>query len=177
MDDVVGYIKDLPLSLHVSEIVDGIMNRRMFGAVLCDLRVPDHLRSFYRDFPPIVKRAKVDWSEQCDITKARGEATGQAQKIKELLVASYFADEYLVTTKMLRWYVDHGVEVTKIRRVILSQPRRTFAPFVRLTNLACCRAQLDPSSAPEAQLRKLCGNAVVGKFAERFDRVSTKVGV
>ena len=40
---------------HMQEIIDG----RLFGYVQCDIEVPQHLRDYFSNFPPIFKNTVV----------------------------------------------------------------------------------------------------------------------
>ena len=49
--------EDFPCKRPLSEerILKGIINGRFFGYVQCDIEVPEHLKSYFSNFPPIFK--------------------------------------------------------------------------------------------------------------------------
>ena len=53
--------KDFPYGRPLSDegLMQGIIDGRLFGYVQCDIEVPDHLRYYSPNFPPIFKNTAV----------------------------------------------------------------------------------------------------------------------
>ena len=60
----------------------------------------------------------------------------------------------LLATPLLKWYLDHGLEVTKINQVIEFKPQRCFYQFVQDVSDARHQGDSDPSKAILADTRK-----------------------
>ena len=45
--------------LSEEQLLQGIIDRQLFGYVQCDIEVPEHLRSYFLNFPPIFKNTVV----------------------------------------------------------------------------------------------------------------------
>ena len=72
------------------------------------------------------------------------------------------ARQLLIATPLLKWYLDHGLEVTKIYQVVEFKPQRCFYQFVQDVSDARRQGDSDPSKAILADTRKLEGNASYG---------------
>ena len=50
-----------PYRRHLSEeqLVQEIKIRKLFGYVQCDLKVPEHLKAYFANFPPIFEKTVV----------------------------------------------------------------------------------------------------------------------
>ena len=67
-----------------------------------------------------------------------------------------------MATPLLKWYLDHGLEVTKIHQVIEFKPQRCFHQFVQEVSDARRHGDSDESKAILADTCKLLGNASYG---------------
>ena len=99
---------------------------------------------------------------------------GLSQKPRRLLVGGIEARQILLATPLLKWYLNHGLEVTKIYQVIEFKPQRCFRQFVQDVSDARRLWDSDPSKAILADTRKLEGNAAYGSTImdqEKFQSV------
>ena len=61
------------------QLLQGIVAGRLFGYVQCDIEVPEHLRDYFSNFPPIFKNAVVsrdDLMIYCNLMKEYAEKEG-----------------------------------------------------------------------------------------------------
>ena len=72
------------------------------------------------------------------------------------------ARQILLATPLLKWYLNHGLEVTKIYQVIEYKPQRCFYQFVQDVSDARRQGDSDPCKFILADTRKLEGNAAYG---------------
>ena len=54
------------------------------------------------------------------------EEMGMGKKPRVLLVGGMSAQDILIATPLLRWYLEHGIEVTKIHQVVEFQQMKCF---------------------------------------------------
>ena len=84
-------------------------------------------------------------------------------KPSKILIGSYFADKILLITPLLKWCINHGLEVTKIYEVVQYLPVKCFENFGLQVSEARRSGDSDPSKAVLAQTFKLWGNSSYGK--------------
>ena len=151
-------IPDRRYQLTHKTILKGVLDGSIFGMVQCSLMTPPNLKAKFADYPPIAKHVKISRDDvgeisrfaslprrKCWLEKSRqqtictdavgawmasfAEKHDLLKKPTSSLITSYFADEILLATPLLKWYLQHGLEVTSIQQVIQYKPRRCFKAF------------------------------------------------
>ena len=84
-------------------------------------------------------------------------------KPRRSLIGSFSGDKILLITPLLKWYLAHGLEVTKIYQVIEYTPERCFQPFGEAESEARRAGDADPNKSIIADTMKLVGNSSYGK--------------
>ena len=112
--------------MEFKQIKQGIRDGSIFGAAEVDLHVPEHLKGYFEELTPIFKHAKVTFE---DIGEHMQEFInepdkGRTYKDRNYLIGSMFANKILLITPLLRWYMDHGIEVSKIHQIVQFKPSR-----------------------------------------------------
>ena len=133
------------------------MEGRMFGAIQCDVRVPDHLKSHFAEMPPIFKNITVTAEDIGEHMTEFLRSTGKSFKPTRYLIGSMFAEKILIVTPLLIWYVQHGLEVTEIHQVIEFAPKRCFKSFADRVSDDRRAGDRDPSLKVVAETSKLIG--------------------
>lgn len=72
------------------------------------------------------------------------------------------ARQLLIATPLLKWYISHGLEVTKIYQTVEYDRQKCFKSFVRDVSDARRQGDVDPSKTILADTRKLEGNSAYG---------------
>lgn len=85
-------------------------------------------------------------------------------KDRKLLVSDLQAREILLSTKLIQWYVRHGLEITKIHEVVEYVGKSPFTNFVREITEKRKEGTRDPNKAVLAQTYKLIGNSSYGSM-------------
>lgn len=129
----------------------------MFGAIQCDVRVPDHLKSHFAEMPPIFKNITVTAEDIGEHMTEFLRSTGKSFKPTRYLIGSMFAEKILIVTPLLIWYVQHGLEVTEIHQVIEFAPKRCFKSFADRVSDDRRAGDRDPSLKVVAETSKLIG--------------------
>ena len=98
-------------------------------------------------------------------------ATGRtpSQKSKKLL-GTLKAKKILLYAPLLKWYVEHGAEITFVYRTIDYKPKVIFEWFVKEVTEARRTGDVDKSKALLADVFKLLGNSAYGKLIEALER-------
>ena len=141
------------------QILEAVLDGRIFGAVLCDLKVPEHLKDYFSEFPPIFKKATVSRDDIGQFMQAFLDRTGKKFKPTNYLIGSMFATNVLIITPLVRWYVDHDVEITKIHQIIEFMPKRSFKDFADRVSDDRRAGDRNPDLKVVAETSKLIGES------------------
>ena len=144
-------------------LLSAIQNDKIFGMVLCDIKTPKHLKSYFSEFCPIFENVEVGREDIGDLMKKFAVDNNLLSKPQKMLIGSYFADKILLITLLLKWYINHGLEVTKIYEVVQYLPVKCFENFGLQVSEARRSGDSDPNKAVLAQTFKLWGNSSYGK--------------
>ena len=71
------------------------------------------------------------------------------------LIGSYFGEKILLATPLIKWYLEHGLEVTRIYQVVEYTPVPCFQPFGEAVSDARRAGDVDPYKAIIADTMKL----------------------
>jgi len=115
--------------LREGEIMKMIKDGSLFGAVEVDIRVPEHLKKYFEEMTPLFKNTTVSYEDIGEYMQAHLKTTNKSFKEERYLIGSMFADKILLITPLLRWYLEHGLEVTKIHQLIQFNPKPCFKTF------------------------------------------------
>ncbi len=101
------------------------MSDKLFGYVECDISVPEKLKEHFSEMCPNFKNIDIhgtkdvigehmaDYCEQNNIPckKSRN------------LIGSMKGEKILLYTPLLKWYLEHGLEITKFYKAITYTPK------------------------------------------------------
>ena len=150
--------------LTESLILDKVREGTLFGLVKVDIRTPDHLKQKLAEFPPIFKNCEVGREDISPFMRSYCEKAGSLKKPTRLLISSYYADHILLITPLLKYYMDMGLEVTKVHTVVeFPEHRPCFAKFADKVCEARRLGDKDPNSDILANTFKLVGNSAYGR--------------
>ena len=147
----------------VPEIVEAVLSGALFGLVECDIAVPDALKAAFADMPPIFKNVDIDLADIGTYMQRHAEIHKLSKKSRKGLIGSYFGIKILLTTALLRWYLEHGLVVSRVYQIAEYKPRACFVPFGN--KVSDCRrlGDVNPDHAIVAETMKLIGNSAYGK--------------
>ena len=83
-------------------------------------------------------------------------------KSKRLLIGGMRARKLLLATPLLKWYLEHGIEVTKIYQTVEYTKQACYSHFVRNISDGRRLGDADPSKSIIADTRKPEGNSFFG---------------
>ena len=83
---------------------------------------------------------------------------------------SYFGEKILLATLLLKWYLEHGLEVTHVYQVIEYTPNACLHPFGEAFSDARRAGDIDPNKSIIADTMKLVGNSSYGKTITNKER-------
>ena len=136
-------------------ILSEVRNERLFGCVEVDIRVPEHLKEKFSEMCPIFKNTNISREDIGEFMKAYAEEHGIMAQPRRSLIGSMKGDKILLATPLLKWYLEHGLEVTKVHQVIEFTPEPCFKSFGDAVSDARRAGDADPNKAIIADTMKL----------------------
>ena len=131
-------------------LLSAIRNNKIFKMVLCDIKAPEHLKPYFSEFfriNPIFKNVEVGREDIGDLMEKFAVDNNLLSKPQKMLIASYFADKLLLITPLSKWYINHGLEVTKIYKVLQYLTVKCFENFGLQVAEARRSGDSDPNKA------------------------------
>ena len=166
--EIKTYISQLRTFTHLKktltqvQIIQYIQDGHLFGFIECDIHTPEHLKDYFSEVTPIFKSTEVSLK---DIGKHIQEYAKQ-QNIydvpRRLLIGSYFGKKIRLATPLLKWYLEHGLVITRIYTVVDYVNNAVLKDFTVQVAEARLHGDRDPRYALTAEMRKLEGNASYG---------------
>ncbi|XP_078347123.1 uncharacterized protein LOC144632369 [Oculina patagonica] len=143
---------------------------KWFGFAEVDIEIPKNLWKKFEEMPPFFFNKEVPAEavpqHMYEYLKKTKRNRGDGKK----LVGALSAKKILLYAPLLRWYVEHGAEITAVYRTIDYQPKKIFAWFVEQVTEARRTGDVDKSKALLADVFKLFGNTPYGKLIEALER-------
>ena len=165
--------KRRPLSeeRRMQEINDG----RLFAYVQCDIEVPEHLRNYFSNFPPIFKNTAVSSDDIGNLMKQYAEKENIMVQPRRMLISSFILTNDTIITPLLLFYLQLGLVYKKIHRFVQYTPRKCFDNFVQSAVDARRQGVENPNSTVVAETMKLPANSSYGyQIMDRIRHTVTK---
>ncbi|KAG2872183.1 hypothetical protein PC118_g24197 [Phytophthora cactorum] len=148
-------------------IVEDIVADKNFGFLECDILTPDHLKDYFSKMTPIFKNTLIDCADESVIGHHMykyNEALKQSRaKPARKLIGSYFGEKILIYAPLLKWYISHGLKISKTYCFIKTSSHKAFDPFMEAVSNARREDDVDKSKAMIAEMMKLVGNSAFGR--------------
>ena len=144
--------------------------KKVFGLVECDLEVPDSLKYMFSELPPIFKNVNISRTDLSAHMSEFAKLHGMLKRPQKSLIGSFFEKKILLLTPLLKWYLDHGLMVTKVYQIVQYKPLRCFEQFGNSVVQARRMGDANPSKAIIAETAKLSGNVMYGTTITNKER-------
>ena len=158
------------------KLIQNVLNDKLFGFFQVEIEVPEQLRKHFSEFSPLFILDEVPEEQIPQHMKDYQINTGR-KKIKnnKKLLGVMKAEKILLYSPLLKWYLNHGLQVTKIHRYISYTSSRPFAWFPEEVSSARRAADNDKNKKQLGDTAKLKGNSFYGKMIENLEKhISTK---
>ena len=159
-----------------AEIIQNVLKDELFGFFEVDIEVPEQseARRRFSEFSPLFVISEVPEDQIPQHMKDYQINTGR-KKIKnnEKLLGVMKAEKILLYSPLLKWYLNHGLQVTKIHRYISYTPGTPFAWFPEEVSSARRVADNDKNKKQLGDTSKLKGNSFYGKTIENLEKHMT----
>ncbi len=157
-----------------TQILNAVRDDTLFGMVEVDLGVPEKWGSefqselspaeYFGEMSPIFCNTDIPMSDIGSHMQEHVKELGLSEKPRRLLVGGMKAKQILVATPLLKWYLEHGMVVSKIYQVVEYRRQKCFESFVRQVSDARREGDTMPEKAIIADTMKLIGNSGYGSL-------------
>ena len=158
------------------EIIQNVLNDKLFGFFEVDIEVPEQKRKRFSEFCPLFVISEVSEDQIPQHMKDYKINTGRKMiKNNKKLLGVMKAEKILLYSPLLKWYLNHSLQVTKIHRYISYTSGRPFKWFPEEVSSARRDADNDKNKKQLGDTAKLKGNSFYGKMIENLEKhISTK---
>ena len=137
--------------LSEEKLLQRIIDGRLFGYVQCDIEVPEHLRDYFSNFPPIFKNTVVSRDDIGNLMKEYAEKEGIMPQPRRMLISSFILTNGTIITPLLLFYLKLGLVCKNIHRFVQYTPRKCFDNFVQSAVDARRHGDENPNSSVVAE--------------------------
>ena len=162
--------------LSEEQLLQGTIDGRLFGYVQCDIEVPEHLRSYFSNFPPIFKNTVVTREDIGTLMKDYAEKENIMPQPRRMPISSFIVTNGTIITLLLLFYLKLGLVCKKDSPVCSIHSQKVFWQF-RTVCRGCTTRQGDenPNSSVVAEAMKLLANSSFGYQIMDRSRYTDKV--
>ena len=154
-----------------NEIIQNVLNDKLFGFFEVDIEVPEQKRKRFSEFCPLFVISEVPEDQIPQHMKDYKINTGRKMiKNNKKLLGVMKAEKILLYSPLLKWYLNHGLQVTKIHRYISYTSGRPFKWFPEEVSSARRAADQDKNKRHLGDTAKLKGNSFYGKMIENLEK-------
>ena len=165
-----GFFHDRKGKITADTILDAVDTGTLFGMVEVDIQVPEQWPLYFQhptltpyqyleEMSPLFCTTEIPFDTIGEHMQAHIREHKLSDQPRRLLVGGIKARQILLATPLLRWYLDHGMIVTKIYQVVEFQSLRCFRDFVQEVSNARRQGDMDPDTAIIANTMKVIGNS------------------
>lgn len=141
------------------------------GATLeVDLTYPENLHNLHNDIPLAPENRYIDYTMLSKYCKSFN--PGIKDRSKKLTTTFYDKIKYVIDIRTLKYYIKHGLEVTKIHNIVFYKQKAWLKKYIDFNT----EKRTNSNSDFEKNFWKLMNNAVFGKSMENV-RNRLEVGV
>ena len=153
------------------KLIQNVLNEKLFGFFQVDIEVPEQLLDKFSEFSPIFILSEVPEDQIPQHMQDYKINTGR-KKIKnnKKLLGVMKAEKILLYSPLLKWYLSHGLQVTKIHKYISYTSGRPFKWFPEEVSGARRAADQDKNKKQLGDTAKLKGNSFNGKKIENLEK-------
>ena len=161
--------------LSEEQLLQGIIDGRLFGYVQFDIEVPEHLGSYFSNFPPVFKNIVVSREDIGTLMRDYAEKENIMPQPRRMLISSFILTNGTILTPLLLFYLKLGLFCKKFHRFVQYTPKTCFNSFVQSAVDARRQGNENPNSSVVAETMKLLANSSYGyQIMDRSRHTVTK---
>ena len=116
-------------SVTINQILDAVLNDEVFAAIEVDIITPNSLYDYFSEMSPLFCTTDIAFEDIGEHMQKFIRDFDLCQKPRKLLVGGYHANKILLASPLLKWYLNHGMKVTKIHKIIEYTGKNCFESF------------------------------------------------
>jgi len=146
--------------LSFEKIIEGIQTDDLFGLLFVDVETPADVQKELQDFPVVIKNCDISRQDIGPYMQKIAEDFDYLKKPKRFLIASHHATNHLISTDMLKFYLQLGLKINKIHQFIQFYPSSCFEKLAQEISNSRRRGDADANHQIMALTSKLQGNSL-----------------
>ena len=147
--------------------------KNLFGFIQVDIETPENLKDYFSEMTPIFKNAVITEKDIGDYMRNKLKQDNKVFHDTKSLIGSYFGKQILLYTPLLKWYLQHGLEITKFHCLIKYEGTRCFKDFADEVSDARRAGDVNKDFELIAETMKLFGNSAYGKTITNKENFSS----
>ena len=147
----------------VSNLLQDVLDDVFFGMIEVDIKVPKRLYENFSEFPPIFVDEIYNSALAGETMNEIHEKIGRKHKKDKKLIATMKAKKILLKSTLLKWYLNHGLIVTRVYGIIPALAARIFEQFMDWVSEARRKGDTRPEYVIIAENCKNIGNSSFGQ--------------
>ncbi|EGF82114.1 hypothetical protein BATDEDRAFT_23425 [Batrachochytrium dendrobatidis JAM81] len=151
------------------DILKDVLDNTFFGMIECDIAVPEHLKEYFAGMPLIFKNVEITCNDLSSDTTAHVKPDYKSNR----LVESMFGETMMFATKLLKWYLEHGLVVSNITFAVRYERKAHFKSFSEQVSNERRVRDTSPGYKLRGEMMKLMGNSSYGKCITDFLKYET----
>ena len=159
-----------PTTPSFATAVSNIRSGRFFGLVECDISVPSHLHAKFSKMAPIFKNVEVGREHLGDRLLCLARQRCYLSRPSRMLVGALKGEQILLFSELARWYLQHGLVITRIYQLLQYKRGKPFQSFGESVSAARREGDSDTAKSVIADTATLVGNSCFGKTIVDKDR-------
>ena len=161
--------------LSTDYLLEKIRDGSLYGYIQCDLVVPDELKAKFSNFPPIFKNTEVGRNDIGEYMQNYAIENDLLKHPQRMLISSFKLENGSIITPLFNFYMELGLQCTKVYRFVQYLPRKCFNKFVQSVVDARREGDENPLSGVVSETKKLLGNSSYGyQIMDRSRHTITK---
>ena len=162
-------------TLTEQEIIDGVLSGELFGMLEVDICIPSQWEGsfkkdispaeYFSEMAPLFCTTQVKFDDVGEHMQQHIIKYGLSQNPRTLLVGGVKAERIMLASHLLKWYIEHGLRVTKIYQVVEYTAKRCFVDFVSEITTARRAGDISKDKSLFADLNKILANSAFGSCA------------
>ena len=161
--------------LSTDSLLEKIRDGSLYGYIQCDLVVPDELKAKFSNFPPIFKNTEIGSNDIGEYMKKYAIENDLLKHPQRMLISGFKQENCSIITPLFNFYMELGLQCTKVYRFVRYLPRKCFNKFVQSVVDARREGDENPLSGVVAETMKLLGNSSYGyQIMDRSRHTITK---
>ena len=156
--------------INDQSIKEAIVGNRLFGMIRCDIQVPNSLKDYFSVYQPIFKNVEISIDDIGPYMKAYAQEHNLMKTKRKCLIGSFWGKDLLLITPLVKWYLQHGINISNVTLIIEYEPKVCFHSFGEKCAQMRRRADQNKDEEIQGAVWKLIACSSYGRTCVRKDR-------